>query len=110
MKITIDEGPDQGLEAEITDGVFTIGRGRGCTLVLKDSQVSSRHAAIETLPDGSVVLRDLGSTNGTFLNGQRMKGAAPISGTERVLIGQNWAQFSGASGGRTAVRPAERTA
>ncbi len=51
---------------------FLIGRDRGCQLRLGSAQVSKQHAALEQR-DGRVYLRDLGSTNGTFINGRHIR-------------------------------------
>src|SRR5438105_15067849 len=89
MWITIEDGPDRGTTTEISGGAFTIGRHPDSTLVLTDHEASSRHAVIETDADGKVTLRDLNSTNGTFLNGSRIEGAIPLTGSERLRIGQS---------------------
>lgn len=52
-----------------TDRALVIGRSRGCDLRLPSSDSSRRHAEIVTTPEGSL-LRDLGSTNGSFVNGR----------------------------------------
>ncbi|HZU97717.1 MAG TPA: FHA domain-containing protein [Planctomycetota bacterium] len=52
----------------------TIGRAPGCDLVLRDSRVSRHHATIEPIEDHEWLLRDEGSSNGTFLNGFRLRG------------------------------------
>jgi hypothetical protein len=49
----------------------TIGREAGCELVIQDQRVSRKHAIVE-LVEGQHLLRDLGSSNGTFLNGLRL--------------------------------------
>jgi hypothetical protein len=54
-----------------TGSVFTIGRTDGNTLIMPDYAISKKHAAIEN-KRGGYFLKDLGSTNGTFLNGQRL--------------------------------------
>jgi len=65
---------------------FTIGRQAGCDLLLSDSQISRVHARI-SLQDGTFILEDLGSTNGTFVNGQRVHHHVLRSGDE-IQIGQ----------------------
>ncbi len=52
--------------------VVVVGRDVGCDLALPDEQISRRHAALEPRADGTVILTDLGSTNGTFVNGHRL--------------------------------------
>ena len=49
-----------------------IGRLPSCDIVLPYPQVSSRHTSVMRAPDGSIVVSDLGSTNGTYVNGQRL--------------------------------------
>lgn len=51
-------------------GEFIVGRDEGCALRLADASVSRRHAKIATAADGSITVQDLGSTNGTAVNGQ----------------------------------------
>jgi hypothetical protein len=66
---------------------FTIGRDGGCDLVLADVTVSRRHARLER--DGSNwVLQDLGSTNGTRLNGWLVSGAVPVQAGDQVSFGE----------------------
>jgi hypothetical protein len=50
---------------------MSIGRDRGCDLVLRDPEISRRHAQLR-FRDGRWILRDLDSTNGTFVNGVRV--------------------------------------
>jgi hypothetical protein len=54
-----------------TGSVFSIGRTDGNTLIMPDYAISKKHAAIEN-KRGTYFLKDLGSTNGTFLNGERL--------------------------------------
>ena len=65
-------------------GRLVIGRGNECDLVLDEPGLSRRHAVIETLPDG-LFLRDLGSANGSYLNGQRVRDAALRHGDQIVV-------------------------
>jgi hypothetical protein len=62
-------GKQKGQRFPIAATGLTIGRSSSCDLVLTDSCVSARHAWIG-LVDGKITLRDLQSTNGTFLNAQ----------------------------------------
>jgi diguanylate cyclase (GGDEF)-like protein len=68
--------------------VVMMGRDPSCHLVLLSGSVSRRHAAAESDMDGNIWLRDLGSTNGTFLNGERVDGRQPLTFGDRIDIGQ----------------------
>jgi Protein of unknown function (DUF3662)/FHA domain len=69
-----------------------IGRSRDCDIVLADANVSRRHA--EILPtEGGWSVGDLGSTNGTAVNGRRIRGAVSLSGGDRIEIGTSELRF-----------------
>jgi len=61
-------GPLNGQRWAI-DGALTIGRDEECDIIVPDRQISRYHARIEPDENGSVHLEDLGSKNGTFVNG-----------------------------------------
>ena len=64
----------------------SIGRASECTLPIKDRYLSRKHA--EIVPDGpGWVLKDLGSANGTYLNGSRVDGEAPLAPGDRIRMG-----------------------
>lgn len=65
-------------------GRMVIGRGSDCDLVLDEAGLSRRHAVIETLPDG-LFLRDLGSANGSYVNGTRVRDTVLKHGDQIVL-------------------------
>jgi pSer/pThr/pTyr-binding forkhead associated (FHA) protein len=67
--------------------VLTIGRGARSDLVLVDSRVSRGHARIRR-DRGGTILQDLGSTNGTFLNGQRVRGSHPLRPGDVIRVGR----------------------
>jgi pSer/pThr/pTyr-binding forkhead associated (FHA) protein len=65
-----------------------IGRHSSCELVLRKDDVSRRHAEV-FFEGGEYRLRDLGSTNGTFLNGQRVEGSAALGAGDKIEIGSS---------------------
>jgi FHA domain/Domain of unknown function (DUF1707) len=65
---------------------FTIGRALECDFVLADPSVSRFHARLHREPDGWL-LRDLGSTNGTMLNGWRVTEPVSVRPGDRVSFG-----------------------
>lgn len=87
MQLTVVAGPDAGNTFEVTDRELTIGRGEDGDVVLTDSQVSRRHARIKPLPDGRFELADLGSSNGTYLNGKLIDDPVVLEGTQQVQVG-----------------------
>jgi hypothetical protein len=64
---------------------LTIGRGNDNHLVIKEASVSSRHCCIRKLPDGSFLIEDLDSSNGTFLNGKRIRQSL-LKGEDRLVL------------------------
>jgi len=66
------KGPDRGESGRLTRDPFTIGSSPSCSLVLTDKTVSRRHLQALWVDDG-VVLQDLGSTNGAYIQGSRFK-------------------------------------
>jgi S1-C subfamily serine protease len=102
LQLRITAGPQAGQTIEVTGPEFTIGREAGVNLVLGgDSKVSRRHATIKPLPDGRATLYDLGSSNGTFVNGQPIQSTV-LSGNEQVQIGDTVFQVAN---GATAAAP-----
>jgi len=83
-KLLVVSGELQGRELMIDRDVFTIGSGPNNDLVIHDSTVSRQHCEIEMSPDGYRI-RDLGSTNGTLVQGVRVTEAFLGQGTEFQL-------------------------
>jgi pSer/pThr/pTyr-binding forkhead associated (FHA) protein len=86
-------------------GVKTIGRDSGCDIVIDDTMVSSRHASVE-VTGNDVKLIDLGSTNGTFVNGKKVTQATLQAGDEVKFDQAAFTVEGPAAGSKTAVRPA----
>jgi uncharacterized RDD family membrane protein YckC len=72
---------------DLAEGESTIGRSRGCTVTLRDPSASRNHVLL-TIKPGEVWARDLQSSNGTYLNGERMTTERPLQDGDRVTIGE----------------------
>jgi len=72
VELCVVAGADQGKRAAVVGGVVRVGTAKGNTLVLTDTTVSRMHCEIVVAP-GCVRLHDRGSTNGTFVNGLRVR-------------------------------------
>jgi pSer/pThr/pTyr-binding forkhead associated (FHA) protein len=64
-----------------------IGRGADCQLILDDDYVSTRHARV-VRGDNGIYVEDLGSTNGTYVNGQRITAPTTITLADTIRIGK----------------------
>ena len=80
-------GHTPGMEYDIGEGAV-MGRGDQAEIRLEDPFASSRHAKL-TPQGGSVVIEDLGSTNGTYLNEELLSGPQPLHQGDRVRIGDS---------------------
>jgi hypothetical protein len=83
--LEIVEGDEAGRQAALT-GAIEIGRDRSTTLALEDEQVSRRHARVSVQGDLGLV-EDLGSTNGTYVNGQPIEGPRALRPGDRIRVG-----------------------
>ena len=79
-------GHQAGMRYDVSGGA-TLGRG-DVEIVLEDPFASSRHARIER-QGAAVVLEDLGSTNGTYLNGEPLDGPQPLHPGDVIRIGDS---------------------
>jgi ABC-2 type transport system ATP-binding protein len=83
------DGPHTGLDVSVGRPVV-VGRDPGAADVVldRDPQVSRRHAAFAPAGAG-LTIRDLGSTNGTFVNGEPVTRTQPLSNRDRVMLGSS---------------------
>jgi pSer/pThr/pTyr-binding forkhead associated (FHA) protein len=75
-----------GTRHTLTGAELTVGRGGGCSVVLDDSFVSQVHARLY-LSDGRWVVEDLDSTNGTWVNADRVAGSRVLSVGDHLAMG-----------------------
>ena len=69
---------------------IVIGRAAACTIPLRtvaDTIVSKRHARIAFAPEGGATVADLGSKNGTYVNGRQVDGTTPLALGDRLMLG-----------------------
>jgi hypothetical protein len=93
-------GSSIALEAELVIGRSTPGLGS----LGGDSEISRVHARIYHDPSGQLMVEDLGSTNGTFVNGARIGGVQPLRAGDQVRVGQTTMSVEGGAGqGATTV-------
>ncbi len=85
-------GHTPGMEYDVGDGAV-MGRGDQAEIRLEDPFASSRHAKL-TPQGGIVVIEDLGSTNGTYLNEELLSGPQPLHQGDRVRIGDSEFTFA----------------
>jgi signal transduction histidine kinase len=91
--VQVIQGPDKGRTFELRDGENTIGRW-GCTVGLTDRTVSRQHARI-ALSDGQWLLEDLGSANGTHLNGVPLNRPGAVHRGDQIKCGSTLLVFGG---------------
>ncbi|MDR5683024.1 MAG: DUF3662 and FHA domain-containing protein [Armatimonadota bacterium] len=83
--LTVAEGEPRGAVVPVAARPILIGRRQGCDVVVPDPNVSREHLRVERTPEGALVV-DLDSTNGTFVNGQRVHRRLLRPG-DRIRIG-----------------------
>jgi hypothetical protein len=85
--LVVTEGPLKGASITLSEQQILLGRANDATLVINDDYASSRHARIFP-QDGQWVVEDLGSTNGTYLDRQKVTRPMPLSVGVPVRIGK----------------------
>ena len=87
FQLIMRSGPTPGAAFTLEGDQITIGRDSVNEVVINDAEISRRHARL-TFQGGKYVLEDLGSTNGTFVNGQRLAGPRVLKAGEVVSFGE----------------------
>ena len=84
--LVFNEGPLSGRRIEV-DAELVLGR-EDAGLTIEDEELSRRHAVIRPV-DGGIEIEDLGSTNGTYVNGARTEGPTRLGGGDTVKLGRS---------------------
>ncbi len=91
-KLVCAEGPEAGKEFPLADEELVIGRAPGNAVLLSDTSVSRRHASVRRTSGGWAV-RDLGSGNGTQINGEPVESETPLRNGDRIVLGDTALTF-----------------
>ena len=87
VKLKVLRGKSAGKEIAVTGQTFVIGRGQECQLRPQSDAISRRHCEISITPDG-VLVSDLGSKNGTWINGERLEPSGKLSDGDELRVGR----------------------
>jgi len=90
--VVVEPATLKGTSFDLADEL-TLGRASGCSIMLDDNFVSQLHARVFRR-DGRVWIEDLGSTNGTHLNRERITAPMPVRRGDRLQVGQTVLEVS----------------
>jgi predicted component of type VI protein secretion system len=86
VQLIVVQGKPEGKVIPLAVPKFRIGRGEGCHLRPNNEQVSRNHSEVE-IQDDRVLVRDLGSRNGTFVNNQKVEGDLVVKNGDLLQVG-----------------------
>jgi len=89
-RLVVVMGKDKGKTFELTKFQTIIGR-RNADIILNDAMISRQHAAIEIF-DNQLLLKDLGSSNGIYFNGKKVK-IAIMSNGDKIQLGETLLEY-----------------
>ncbi len=87
MRLVVRRGPQPNQAFEISQDVTTLGRDISNDIVVNDRETSRHHLRVIRSGD-AVTIEDLGSTNGTFVNGKRATGITPLQNGDMIGLGE----------------------
>src|ERR687896_1798211 len=106
LSLEVIEGRAAGAIVEIRGRPLEIGRAADLEGRLGDDpELSRRHARVSRFEGGGLMIEDLGSTNGTFVNGERISGPTLLEAGQTVKLGDTTLRVVG---GRPAAPPEKR--
>jgi pSer/pThr/pTyr-binding forkhead associated (FHA) protein len=88
FRMIVRTGPNPGTTYDLTKEVTLMGRDVSNDIILGDSEISRQHARLTRTP-GGYVIEDLGSTNGSFVNGERLMAPRVLNPGDLVALGEN---------------------
>jgi pSer/pThr/pTyr-binding forkhead associated (FHA) protein len=83
--VVLEPKDQKGQRHQVTDEI-TMGRAAGCTVTLSDTYASQHHARVFRR-EGALHVEDLGSTNGTYVNGTKVTTPIPLKRGDRLKVG-----------------------
>ena len=87
FRLIVRRGPQPNQSYDLNKDIVTLGRDITNDIVINDPEVSRHHMRL-TRGAGGFTVEDLGSTNGTFVNGQRLTGARPLRPGDMIGLGE----------------------
>ena len=87
VKLKVLNGKSAGREVKVPDTGFLIGRSQECHLRPKSDAISRQHCEI-VIDDARLLVRDMGSKNGTYVNGKRIDGQVELTQGDQLLVGK----------------------
>jgi pSer/pThr/pTyr-binding forkhead associated (FHA) protein len=87
FRLVVRRGPQPNQTYDLNKDIITLGRDITNDIVINDPEVSRHHMRL-TRGAGGFTIEDLGSTNGTFINGQRITGAKPLNNGDMIGLGE----------------------
>ena len=88
FRLVMGQGPEPGQTFNLDRDALTIGRDPSNGIAINEPQISRQHARI-TRQGGLMVIEDLGSTNGTFVNGMRLTGPHTLANGDAIGLGNS---------------------
>ena len=87
FQLVMRAGPNPGKAFTLSKNEIVIGRDVNADVVINTAEVSRRHSRLH-LEAGVYIIEDLGSTNGTFINGQRLTTPVPLRSGDMIMLGE----------------------